>query len=35
MPSLSSLLATEKPLVVVSTMKAVMPLEAAEGEVLA
>jgi hypothetical protein len=35
MPSLSSLLATLKPFVEVSTMKAVMPLEAALGSVLA
>jgi hypothetical protein len=35
MPSLSSLAATEKPFVSVSTMKAVMPLEAALGSVLA
>jgi hypothetical protein len=35
MPSLSSFLVMLKPLVEVSTMKAVMPLEAAEGSVLA
>jgi len=35
MPSLSSFLVMLKPLVEVSTMKAVMPLEAAVGSVLA
>ena len=35
MPSLSSFLATEKPEVELSTMKAVIPLEAFSGSVLA